>query len=319
MFYIAVFAAAALLTWGIRSWTRAHGIYDEPNARSSHKIATPKGGGVAVVVVFFAALLYLKVFGAVATGLFWALCCSLPIVIVGLIDDLYPLSARLRLVIQGGASLAAIFVLGGVDVMDTGLFVLEGAWVNGIALLMLIWMTNLYNFLDGIDGYAGSEAVFAGVAAFCLFGSDIGLLIALSALGFLIFNWHRASIFMGDVGSAPLGFIFGVLALYDAGTVNFAAWLVLLSLFWFDATVTLWRRWRNAEPVYQAHKKHAYQRLHQAGWPHDRVVLAGMGLNLILFVLLWFWGPGHYGFVFLAAVALLWLAMKYVDRQKAFS
>jgi Fuc2NAc and GlcNAc transferase len=309
---------SALLTLAVRQYARRKNVMDHPNERSSHERPTPHGGGIAILGALFCVLFWEFAHGNVDTALFGALLCAVPIAIVSLVDDLRPLSACLRLGVQGMSALAALILLGGVGAFSIGGNLIEGVWLNIIAMLMLLWMTNLYNFLDGIDGYAGSEAVFVGVAAYLLFGNGIGLLIAAAALGFLVFNWHKASIFMGDVGSAPLGFIFAVLALHDAATPGFIGWLVLLSLFWFDATVTLWRRWRNGERLSQAHKKHAYQRLHQAGWPHDRIVIAGMALNAILFVLLWLFGPERYGFVFLAAIALLWLAMKYVDRKKAF-
>lgn len=314
----AVFLLSLLLTFGVRKVATRRALFDIPNARSSHECPTPHGGGIAIVVTFYGALGWLFYSEGIEPGMFWALLCALPVVIVSFVDDIWSLPAKVRLAVQGGSAAMALYMLGGIDAIDVGFVTLTGGWLNVMAFVGILWLTNLYNFLDGIDGYAGSEALYVGVGAWLLLGSDIGLLVAAASLGFLLFNWHRASIFMGDVGSAPLGFIFAVLALHDAGSPDFIGWLVLLSLFWFDATVTLWRRWRNGERLYEAHKKHAYQRLHQAGFPHDRIVLLGMGLNGILFGLLWLAGPERYGFVFLAAIAILWLAMKYVDHQKAF-
>ena len=306
-------------TFLIRYIARKKELLDRPNERSSHTIPTPRGGGLAIMAVFYSGLICLYAEGSVAPQLFFALLCALPIVAVGLIDDLVSLSARLRFAVQGFSAAAALIALGGIDALEFGLFRLEGVWINAIAFLMIVWYTNLYNFLDGIDGYAGSEAVFAGGAGYLLFGSEAGLLIAAAAAGFLVLNWHKASIFMGDVGSAPLGFLFAVVALSDARSPDFLGWVVLLSLFWFDATVTLWRRWRNGERLSQAHKKHAYQRLQQSGLSHDGVVLRGMALNAVLFLMLWMAAAPAYWAVFVAAVALLWFAMKYVDRKKAFS
>lgn len=271
------------------------------------------------MAALFCGFAWLWYTGDFAPERFWVLLTALPVILVSLLDDLRSLSARVRLAVQGAAAAGAIALLGGIETLSFGLLTLEGWWLNLPAWLFILWMTNLYNFLDGLDGYAASEAVFVGAAAFVLFGSDAGLLIAAASAGFLLFNWHKASIFMGDVGSAPLGFLFAVLALQDAASPDFLGWIVLLSLFWFDATVTLYRRWRNGERLSQAHKKHAYQRLQQSGVPHDGVVLRGMGLNIVLLLLLGIAGSGYYWVVLFAAVALLWSAMNYVDRRKAFS
>jgi len=319
MTVLLVFLLSAVLTWTVRRATRRHLLLDVPNDRSSHTIPTPRGGGLALVAAFFAGIGWMRYSENLEPALFLTLLCVLPITLTGFIDDIRPLSARLRLAVQAISAVTALVALGGVTSLRFGPLLIEGVWTNVVALLFILWMTNLYNFLDGIDGYAGGEALFAGGAAYLLFGSETGLLVSAAAAGFLLFNWHRASIFMGDVGSASLGFIFAVLVLRDAGSPDGLGWLVLLSLFWFDATVTLWRRWRNGEKLSQAHRKHAYQRLYQSGIPHDGVVLRAMGLNAVLFVLLlavpqdWYWA------VFVAAVALLWSAMKYVDRRKAFS
>jgi Fuc2NAc and GlcNAc transferase len=314
-----VFLLAAILTWGIRTAARRYALLDVPNARSSHTVPTPKGGGLALVAAFLCGLVWLRFTGKIEADLFWALLSALPIAAVGFIDDIKPLSARLRLGIQIVSAVSALIAVGGVSALNLGPLRIEGAWINVFAFFFILWMTNLYNFLDGIDGYAGSEAVFAGAAGYLLFGSEAGMVIAAASAGFLLFNWHKASIFMGDVGSATLGFLFAVLTIYDAASPSFMGWIVLLSLFWFDATVTLWRRWRHGERLSQAHRKHAYQRLHQSGMTHDKVVIRGMGLNTLLFAMLWTVEPYAYWVVFLAAVALLWSAMRYVDRQKAFS
>ena len=302
----------------IRYVARKKELLDRPNERSSHTVATPHGGGLAIMAVFFGGLVWRYVDGGVDTPLFLALLCALPVAAVSQLDDLFGLSAKARFAVQALSAVAALFALGGVDAMVFGLFRLEGVWLNITALLLIVWYTNLYNFLDGIDGYAGAEALFAGSAAYLLFGNEVGLLIAAATAGFLILNWHKASIFMGDVGSAPLGFIFAVLTLHASGTQHFTGWIVLLSLFWFDATLTLWRRFRRHENLAQAHRKHAYQRLVQSGFSHDRVVLSGMLLNAVLFVLLWLLPGDDHWMVLAAAAALLYGAVRYVDSRKAF-
>jgi Fuc2NAc and GlcNAc transferase len=313
-----LFVITALLTLGIRSFANHKDLLDHPNDRSSHVIPTPKGGGLAIMLTFYSTLTYLYVETQVDAKLFYALLSALPVIIVSLIDDISPLPAKLRFSVQLISASTALYFLDGVDALNFTLFSLNGLWLNLLALFGIIWMTNLYNFLDGIDGYAASEALFVGVAAYLVFGNEVALILAVATAGFLIFNWHKASIFMGDVGSAPLGFIFAVLILNDASTPHFLGWLILLSLFWFDATLTLLRRARQKEKLSQAHKKHTYQRLNQAGFTHDRVVLLAMGLNLVIFITLYFSPQSSYLYLFLLLMVVLYSLTKYIDTKKAF-
>ncbi len=318
MFYSIVFVVALIGTYLIRYIANKKELLDHPNDRSSHTVPTPKGGGLAIMVTFFGGLVYLYIQAQVEPQLFFALLTALPVIVISLIDDIYPLSAKIRFAVQFSSAAAALYFLGGIDSIDFILFTLNGVWLNLIALLGIVWMTNLYNFLDGIDGYAGAEAVFVGLAAFLLFGSEPALLIAAATTGFLFFNWHKASIFMGDVGSAPLGFIFAVLILNDADAPSFLAWLILLSLFWFDATFTLIRRAKRGEKLSQAHKKHAYQRLNQAGYPHNKVVLLSITVNMLLFTALWFLPQSSYLYLFFVLLVLLYTLTKLIDTKKAF-
>jgi len=313
-----VFLAALLLTLLIRYVANKKELLDHPNERSSHTAPTPKGGGLAIIIAFYFALAYLYHQSRIDSELYFALLSALPVVSVSLLDDIYHLSARIRLGVQLGSAAAALYFLGGIDTLGLGSFSLSGTWLNLIALLGIVWMTNLYNFLDGIDGYAGSEALFVGAAAYLLFGNETALLVAAAAAGFLLLNWHKASIFMGDVGSAPLGFIFAVLMLHDAGSPHFLGWMMLLSLFWFDATMTLFRRVKKREKLSQPHKKHAYQRLNQAGFAHDKVVLLATGLNLLIFTALFFTPEKGYLYLFLALMVLLYSLTKRIDSMKAF-
>jgi len=293
-------------------------LLDHPNERSSHTIPTPKGGGLAIMIAFYAGLAWLDIQDYIGSELFFALLSALPVIIISLLDDIYHLSAKIRLGVQFGSAAAALYFLGGMELLSLGSLSLSGNWLNLLALFGIVWMTNLYNFLDGIDGYAGSEALFAGAAAYLLFGSETALLVAAAAAGFLLLNWHKAFIFMGDVGSAPLGFIFAVLMLYDAATPYFLGWMMLLSLFWFDATLTLLRRMKRGEKLSKPHKKHAYQRLNQAGFSHDKVVLLAMGLNLLILTALYFTPENGYLYLFLALMVLLYSLTKRIDSKKAF-
>jgi Fuc2NAc and GlcNAc transferase len=316
--YITVFFLSLALTFTIRFFANKKELLDHPNERSSHTKPTPKGGGLAIMITFYGAIGYLYLQTQIDTKLFFALLSALPVILISLVDDIYPLPARIRLGVQLVSAAAALYFLGGVDTFNLAVFTLSGIWLNLIAILGIVWMTNLYNFLDGIDGYAGSEALFSGLAAYLLFGSETALFIAVAAAGFLLFNWHRASIFMGDVGSAPLGFIFAVLILYDAASPHFLGWIMLLSLFWFDATLTLLRRARRGEKLSTAHKKHVYQRFSQAGYSHDKVVLLAMGINLLIFAALFIVPQSGHLYLFLLLIVLLYALTKFIDTKKAF-
>jgi len=314
MIYIGLFLLSVLLTYAIKSYANKKAIFDIPNERSSHSTPTPRGGGLAIITVFYFGLFYFK--EGLDSRLFYALLCAAPIALISLMDDIFALSSRIRFFVQSVSAVMALYILGGVTSIDFIVFELHGWWLNIVAFIAMIWLTNLYNFLDGIDGYAGSEAVVVGLGLSLFFYNPLGLVIVAACLGFLLFNWHKASIFMGDVGSATLGFIFAVFVFYDTGHGNIYIWLILLSLFWFDATLTLVRRYRNGETITKAHKKHAYQRLIQSGWSHDKVVWSSLVFNLIFFVLLYF--VENVLIVFMLNIIALYALMKLIDTKKSF-
>jgi len=314
MIYIGLFLLSVMLTYIIRSYANKKAIFDIPNERSSHVTPTPRGGGLAIVIVFYIGLIYFQ--ENLDSKLFYALFCAVPIALISLIDDIFTLSSKIRLFVQSISAGMVLYFLGGVTSIDFILFELHGWWLNIIAFSTIIWLTNLYNFLDGIDGYAGSEAVMVGLGLFLFFHNPLGLVIVAACLGFLLFNWHKASIFMGDVGSATLGFIFAVFVFYDTSHGSIYIWLILLSLFWFDATLTLMRRYKNGESITQAHKKHAYQRLTQSGWSHDKVVWFSLVFNLIFFVLLYF--VENILIVFILNIIALYTIVKLIDAKKSF-
>ena len=318
MLYLFVFVTTLLGTYLIRQVAIKKALLDHPNERSSHTTPTPKGGGLAIIVVFYSTLTYLFFQNEVASTLYFALLSGLPIVIVSLIDDIYPLAAKVRFSIQLLSAILALYFLNGIEQMNFSLFSLQGSWLNLVAIITIVWLTNLYNFLDGIDGYAGSETVFVGLAAFILFNNESALILAIATAGFLLFNWHKASIFMGDVGSASLGFIFAIFILSDAETPNFLPWLILLSLFWFDATLTLFRRAKRKERLYQAHKKHAYQRLNQAGYTHDKVVLFATIINISIFIVLYLMPSNFILYLFIFLLMVLYGLTRIIDTKKAF-
>ncbi len=318
MIYIILFILSIIFTLLVRYIALKKSLLDIPNDRSSHLLPTPRGGGVAIVVTFYIGLFYLFWVNQIDKELFLGLLAGIPIALISFLDDIYTLSARLRLVIQIGSSFLALYLVGGFSQTLYGVS-LDGWLLNIFVVLCMVWLTNLFNFMDGIDGYAASEAIFISMSAYLLFGEPIFLVLTVSVLGFLIFNWHKASIFMGDVGSAFLGFIFAVFVLYFSREFDgVSIWVVLLGIFWFDATLTLFRRLLNGEKISSAHKKHAYQRLVQVGFSHERVVLLGMGVSLIgLLGLLLFDSSNLYLFV-PVYILFIYVLVLIVDRYRKF-
>ena len=320
-FYGGLFFFSLLLTWGVKGYAIRKAILDHPNERSSHTMPTPRGGGLAIVITFYLGAGYLYATDTLDPQLFYAFVSAFPLIIVSFLDDIYTLGSKIRLAAQLLASIFALAALGGVETLSLPLIQLHGWWLNIPIVLGLIWLINLYNFLDGIDGYAGSEAVFIGIAVAVLFGYEIGWVVTAGALGFLMFNWQKAKIFMGDIGSTFLGFVFAVLMIYSFNHgESLEIWLIILGLFWVDATLTLIRRARNKEKLSEAHRKHAYQRITQAGWSHQKTVLAGMGINFLgLLPLFWLHTSSYlvpYGVIYILTLILV---VYLIDKVKPFS
>ena len=307
------------LTFFIKEFAIKKSFLAEVNERSSHSLPTPHGGGIAIAVTWFLGLLYVYLNNEIETRLFITLLLGLIIVIVSFLDDLYELSPKIRIVVQIFVAFLAILSLGGLEKITFGIFDISNIIIlNLFAVLMIVWYINLYNFLDGINGYAGSEAMFLSLAGFILFGGNYFLVLGVSVLGFLFWNYNKAKIFMGDVGSTLLGYNVAIFTLYYANqeASNLWIWIILFGLFWFDATMTLFRRKLNGEKVSQAHKKHAYQRLTQVGWSHLKVTNYAIALNLILFCIIYF--VSNIFIAFLITLIVLYLAMKFVDKKKGF-
>ena len=288
---LAALAAAALLTRGLIDWTSARGIIDAPNARSSHTRSTPRGGGLAIVVVVAA------VAGVIAAirpeellRIGGAILPALAIAAVSWLDDVHTLRNRTRFAVHLAAALAATAALGAVTRVDLGSFGMLrfGPLAWPLTLLWIVGLTNAFNFMDGSDGIAGitAAAVSAGIAAAaaaCGAGpvAVIAAAFAGAAIGFLTSNWQPARIFMGDVGSAFCGFLLAVLPLaVRADAVPEVLPVAVLALwpFIFDTSLTLLRRLRAGENIFQAHRSHLYQRLLIAGWSHRAVASLYGGL-----------------------------------------
>jgi len=320
MIYIILFLLSFTLTYFIKNYAIKKSLVAKVTDRSSHSVPTPHGGGIAVAVIWFAGISYLFFMNDINSSLYFALMIGVVISVVSYFDDLFELSAMFRLVAQTLVALLGLYYLGGLHEIDLLFFSLENQFLTNIfAFLMVIWFINLYNFLDGIDGYAGSEAVFLGLAGFLLFGGSHFLVLIVAVLGFLVWNWHKAKIFMGDVGSTLLGYNVAIFTIYYANSESSSGmwiWIILFGLFWFDATLTLFRRKLKGEKLSQAHRKHAYQRLVQSGWAHDRVVLFSILVNVLLFGLIYF--ISNIFVAFFIAIVMLYCVVRFVDSRKKF-
>ncbi|MFW0694300.1 MraY family glycosyltransferase [Aliarcobacter butzleri] len=319
MIYIVLVLISFFLTYFIKNYMIKKSFVASVNERSSHTVPTPHGGGIAIAITWFIGLFYLYFIGQIENNLFYALLFGAVISIVSFFDDIYELSPKLRLIIQAIVAIGGLYFLGGFETLTFGIFDIQNPiFTNIFAFFMIIWFINLYNFLDGINGYAGSEALFLAVAGFILFGGNHFLVLAVAVLGFLYWNWNKAKIFMGDVGSTLLGYNVAIFTIYYANQepTNFWIWIILFGVYWFDATLTLIRRKLNKERLSQAHKKHAYQRLTQAGWSHYKVTNYSIGLNVLLFAIVYF--ISNIFVAFLLAFVVLVLVMKFIDSKKAF-
>ena len=283
--------ASAVLTALVRRLALAHGVLDIPNERSSHSSATPRGGGVAIVVTATAAVLVLAAQGNVPRDVCVALVGGgIAAAAVGFVDDRFSVPAGVRLAMHLLAAAWAVYWLGGLTAVRLGDHIAPLGWVGGVlAVLGIAWALNLFNFMDGIDGIAASEAVFvAGAGALLSAGGGAGVtdaaaVFACACAGFLFWNWPPARIFMGDVGSGYLGYVIAVLALAAAreNPVALWAWLILGGVFFVDATVTLLRRLLRGERVYEAHRSHAYQWLARRWGSHAKVTCAVLIVNVL--------------------------------------
>lgn len=290
---VGAFGAALVLTWVVREFALRKNILDMPGARSMHSRPTPRGGGLAVVLVFFAFIVFAGGRSIIPMNLLLALGVGGgAIAVVGFLDDVFTLGNRVRMAVWIPAGVWAVYWTGGLPVFDIGVAKVPlGLAGSALAVIGVVWMINLYNFMDGIDGLAGGQAVVVGAGAGALLlvaGADVlatlALVLAAAAAGFLVWNWPPATIFMGDVCSGFIGYTIAVLALASdrAGAVPVAAWAALMAVFLLDATLTVIRRVKAGEPFHQAHRSHAYQRAVQFGRSHLQVTCAILAIDLIL-------------------------------------
>ncbi|MDV4264906.1 glycosyltransferase family 4 protein [Acinetobacter seifertii] len=286
---ILFFILSFTLTYCVRKYALRKNIIDLPNFRSSHVAPTPRGGGLAIVLTFMLALFYCFINQLISFNEFFVIGGGcLGIAILGFCDDHTHINSMLRLTIHFIAAIFIVFNLRNFNQVIVFNCLNLGFFTNILAVLFLVWMLNLYNFMDGINGIASIEAISVGVNLALLYGwygsnNFILLVIASIVSGFLFWNFPKAKIFMGDVGSSFLGFLFAVLALY-ALKIDFnlfLAWIICLGIFIVDATFTLVRRIFRGEKIYQAHRSHAYQYAARYFSSHRVVSLAVLLINFV--------------------------------------
>ena len=312
------FLFAVFLTQIIRFYA-LNNLLDIPNQRSSHLVPTPRGGGLAIVIAYFSFLAGIFFLELVAFEPILIFITGLTIVGIGFWDDHQHIAARWRFLTHAVTAAIALILLCLWTTSPIDFWFFSSSWLAYVAAwFFLVWSLNLFNFMDGIDGIAGSEAIFVSMSlAGFMYFVDVHLALlalglAFSCLGFLVWNWPPAKIFMGDVGSGFLGYTLGVLILVCAqkAPVFIVIGLILYAVFIADATYTLAYRILDRQQWYQAHCSHAYQ--FAAKQKGHRYVLVAVGLINLFWLLplaiLVYWNPQYAGLgLSLAYVPLLYV------------
>ncbi len=289
-------ALSYALTAVVRSYALRHDVLDRPNARSSHDAPTPRGGGIAVIVATIVGMAIGVALGLASARDAFTLGVGILIVgAIGWVDDRRGMRADVRLAVHLGVALWTLYMFRGLPVVRVGTASLEiGGAGYVLGALGIVWSINLFNFMDGIDGLAGSQAalIFASAGLLLFSRGDeslgmIALVLAAAAAGFLVWNWPPAKIFLGDVGSGAIGYAVASLATASEnhGSVPLVAFAIIGGVFIADATVTLLRRIARGERPTDAHRDHAYQRLARAWGNHRSVAWRAAAATVLLAVL----------------------------------
>ena len=301
---LATFCASLLGSRVVRQYALQSKLLDVPNVRSSHAVPTPRGGGLAIALAFFAGTSALLLLGLLDGRVMLALAGGGgAIAWVGFLDDHHQVSARWRFGVHLAAAIFVVAVLGAIRLAVFRAFGLAEYWLSALfAVFTFSWATNLFNFMDGIDGLAAGEAIFMAAGGAILNhvnGGDVGLTAAMACLsaatlGFLLWNWPPARLFMGDVGSGFLGFTLTVLAfaISQRGGVPIGAWAILGGFFLVDASVTLIRRMIRGDRWFEPHRTHAYQHLARRWHSHLPVTLLAAAIN-VAWLFPWAWYAAH--------------------------
>ncbi len=279
------FVASVVATHIFIRMADRQGVVAEANERSMHRGATVTGGGLALLVAAFAVFLTLWPLGNVHGFLLPA---AALLALVSFFDDLKPVSRWLRFGAHIAAALAAVASVHYAQLIFHGWLPF---WLDrAVAVFALVWFINLFNFMDGIDGIAGVETltIASGYAVVIMAAGSsspfMGLALAIvgATAGFLFWNWHPARVFLGDVGSVPLGFLCGALMIWLSVQHSLVAALILPLYFIADATLTILARIRRREKIWEPHRSHYYQRAASAIGSHAVVVRRVALCNVIL-------------------------------------
>lgn len=319
--YILAFFLTFAGVWLFRRWSLRKKVLDIPNERSSHSIPTPRGGGLVIVsvcLVFYFIFLQLFSFeipwvyflgGMIVAGISW-------------VDDLISVSVVWRFLCHSFAAGITVWGLGFSEIFYIPLIgtLKFGTAAFLIWFIWILWLINAYNFMDGIDGIAGIQALIAGIG-WAFLGNFwqleaiefYGAVLSAASFGFLLHNWQPARVFMGDVGSAFLGYTFAVLPLLAAdqtvaaNSTTLPIGILLVWFFVFDPFVTIIRRLLRGERIWQAHREHIYQKFVKSGFSHRFVsslygVLAG---TTVLLAIIWGIYGGKYEFFVFSGIGAL--------------
>jgi len=312
-----------LLTYLIIRVALKKKIVSIPNERSLHDTPTPIGGGVAIVLTWYAGISILYFCGKLEKNLYYALMSGIILTIVSLTDDLTSLKPLVRLIFHFITAIAAFLFLGGLRPLIIPAINMDYSFITyPLAVVGMVWFINLFNFMDGVDGFASLEAIIICLLMFVFSGSIVNILLIACISGFLFWNWPKAKIFMGDVGSTQLGFILVVLGINAHNTYQFSIlnWIMISSPFWFDATLTLYRRWRNGERLGEAHRKHIYQRLVRAGFSHLQVNIYLLIINMFVVIMILIYREIKFMQIplFMLTLILFYLITLQVDKKVPF-
>lgn len=333
---VGVAVLSAYLVGLVRWWAIRHQVLDIPNHRSSHTVPTPRGGGLAIVLITLGGMAVLAIWEPrlQTSPLLAYLAGGLLIAGLSWMDDLRPLPSALRFLNQAVAALLILVFCGSIqEVRLPFLGIVDLDWLGFVlSFLWIVGLTNAFNFMDGIDGIAGAQAVVAG-ASWLMIGffldlpavAFVALLVTGSSLGFLYHNWAPARVFMGDVGSAFLGFSFAVIPILalraDPGLL--VSGTLVVGLFVFDTSLTFLSRLMRGERVFSAHRSHLYQRLVRLGSSHAAVSLmyAALAAVLTLAAIYWTFVESLWAQVLLllgAGLILpgLWIGVCYLERRR---
>lgn len=324
---VLLFCSLAVLSWWavgrLQSYLVNRSIVDTPNERSLHTGSVPRGGGLVITIIAILGFCVLALMGERPLTFFSLGLITAAWGALGWWDDKHDLSARLRFAVQFLIAGLALFLFGYVAELrlSTNLVVSLGLVGAVCSLLGIVWLTNLYNFMDGMDGLAASQSLVVAItlAFWALAAGDVSMAIACGVIGaatygFLLRNWHPASIFLGDVGSITLGGLFSVLVVYfhSRYDIPVLSLVLLFGVFVADASVTLVRRLLRGERVWQAHRSHYYQRLAALGFAHQYIVLGYLVLMIVCAILASLSMLDHDRIIVYCASAILVMAMAMV-------